>query len=44
MKIDRKIYWAICNRGGSINEHSKITIIKFDENTSGSQHKLDSTV
>ena len=44
MKIDRKIYWAVCNRGGSINECSKITITKFDENTSSSQCKLDSMV
>ena len=44
MKIDGKICWAVCNRGGSINECGKITITKFDENTSGSQCKLDSTV
>ena len=44
MKIDRKIYWAICNKEDSINERSKITITKFDENTSSSQHKLNSTV
>jgi len=44
MKINRKIYGAICNREGSINECSKITITKFDENTSSSQHKPDSTV
>ena len=36
MKIDRKICWAICNRGGSINKHGKIMITKFNENTSGS--------
>ena len=44
MKIDGEICWTICNRGGSINECSKITITKFDENISSSQHKLDSMV
>jgi len=40
MKIDRKIYEAIYNRGDSINKHGKITITKFNENTSGSQHNV----
>ena len=44
MKINREICWAICNRGGSINECGKIMITKFDENTSGSQRKPDSMV
>ena len=44
MKIDREICWAVHNRGGSINERSKIMITKFNENTSGSQRKPDSMV
>ena len=36
-EINGKIYGAICNRESSIIECSKITITKFDENSSGSK-------
>jgi len=35
---------AICNRRGSIVECSKITITKFNENSSGSKRKPDSLI
>ena len=44
MEVDREIYWAICDRGGSINEYDKITITIFNENLSGSQCELDSVI
>ena len=44
MEADGEIYWAICNRGDSINECSKIVTTKLNKNTSGSQCKPDSTI
>jgi len=41
-KVDRKICGAIYDKGGSIVKCGKITITKFDENSSGSKYKLDS--
>jgi len=35
---------AICNRRGSIVECGKITITKFDEDSSSSKCKLDSLI
>ena len=43
-EIDREVYWTVCNRRGSIIECSKTVVTKFNENTSGSKCKLDSTV
>jgi len=44
MKVDRKICGDVCNRGGSIVECSKIIITKFNENSSSSKCKLDSSI
>ena len=44
MEVDGKICGAICNRGGSIVECSKITITKFDENSSGSKCEPNSLI
>jgi len=44
MEIDGKICGAICDRGGSIVECSKITITKFDENSSSSKREPDSLI
>ena len=44
MEVDRKIYRAVCNRGDSIVECSKITITKFNENSSGSKCEPDSSI
>ena len=35
---------AICDRGGSIIECSKITITKFDENSFSSKYKPGSSI
>ena len=43
-EVDRKICGAVYDRGGSINECSKITITKFDENSSGSKCEPDSSI
>ena len=43
-EVDEKIYGAICNRGGSIVECGKITITKFNENSSGSKCEPDSSI
>ena len=40
MKVSRKIYGAVCSRRSSIIKCSKITITKFDENSSSSKCKL----
>ena len=42
--IDGKVCGAVCDRGGSIVECSKITIAKFDENPSSSKCELDSSI
>ena len=44
MQVDRKICGAICNKGDSIIECSKIMITKFNENSSSSKCKLDSLI
>ena len=44
MKIDRKICGAICDREGSIIECGKITVTKFNENSSGSKCELNSSI
>ena len=44
MEVDRKICGAIYDRGGSIIECSKITITKFNENSSSSKFELDSLI
>jgi len=43
-KVDRTVCGAIYNRRGSIVEYGKITITKFNENSSSSKCKPDSTV
>ena len=44
MEVDGKICGAICNRGGSIIKCSKIMITKFDESSSNSKCKPDSSI
>jgi len=39
-----KVYRAVCDRGGNIIECGKITITKFNENSSSSKCKLDSLI
>ena len=43
-EVDGKICEAICNRGDSIIKCGKITITKFNENSSGSKCELDSLI
>ena len=43
-QVDRKICGAIHDRGSSIIECSKATVIKFDENPFGSKREPDSMV
>ena len=43
-KVDGKICGTIYDRGGSIVECGKITITKFDENSSGSECEPDSSI
>jgi len=44
MKVDGKIHGTICGRGDSIVECGKITITKFNENSSSSKCELDSLI
>ena len=44
MKVDRKIYVAVCHRGSSIIKCGEIMITVFNENSSGSQCEPDSVV
>ena len=44
MEVDRKIYGAVRDRGDNIVECSKITITKFNENSSGSKCEPDSSI
>jgi len=44
MEADGEIYWAICNREGSINECGEIAITVFNENSSSSQCEPDSAI
>ena len=37
-------YGTICDRRSSIDEYSKITITKFDENSSSSKYEPDSLI
>jgi len=43
-EVNEKICGAICNRGGSIVKCGKITITKFNENSSGSKCEPDSLI
>jgi len=44
MEVDKKICEAICDRESSIVKCSKITITKFNENSSGSKCEPDSSI
>jgi len=44
MKVDGKICGTVYGKEGSIVECSKITITKFDENSSGSECELNSLI
>ena len=44
MEVDGKIYEAVYDKRSSIDECGKITITKFDENSSGSKCEPDSLI
>ena len=44
IEVDGKIHEIICGKEGSIIECGKITITKFNENSSSSKYKPDSSI